>query len=142
MKREASLISATGATLFERVASILEEARANVVRAVNSNMVLAYWLIGREIVQELQDGEERAEYGKRTIEALSKQLTARFGSGFSEQSLQNFRRFYQVYPDRVQSLGFPPRQGGNRPCRGNATLRAANRRKASRRNSPGPTTGR
>lgn len=39
-------------SLFERVTSILEEARSNVVRAVNSNMVLAYWLIGREIVEE------------------------------------------------------------------------------------------
>lgn len=48
-------------TLFDRVAAILEQARGNVVRAVNSNMVLANWLIGREIVQELQGGEERAE---------------------------------------------------------------------------------
>lgn len=47
---------------MDRVVSILERARANVVRAVNSNMVIAYWLIGREIVQELQRGEERAEY--------------------------------------------------------------------------------
>lgn len=86
--------------LFNRIVFILEEARSNVVRAVNINMIVAYWLIGREIVQELQQGEERAEYGKRTIESLSKQLTERFGSGFSEQSLQNFRRFYQIYPER------------------------------------------
>lgn len=42
--------------LFERVVAILERARANVVRAVGSNMVVAYWLIGQEIVQELQRG--------------------------------------------------------------------------------------
>ncbi|MBV5327153.1 MAG: DUF1016 domain-containing protein, partial [Chlorobium sp.] len=57
-------------SLFQRVAAILEQARANVVRSVNSNMVLAYWLIGREIVQELQGGEERAEYGKQVLEVL------------------------------------------------------------------------
>ena len=50
--------------LFDRIVSILEQARVNVVHAVNSNMVIAYWLIGREIVQEIQGGEERAEYGK------------------------------------------------------------------------------
>lgn len=48
--------------LFSRVTSILEQARANVLRFVNSNLVLAYWLIGREIVQEMQGGEERAEH--------------------------------------------------------------------------------
>ena len=61
--------------LFGRVVSILEQARGNVVRAVNTQMVLAYWLIGREIVQELQGGEERAAYGKKIIEDLSARLT-------------------------------------------------------------------
>ena len=51
------------APLFDRVVSILEEARSNVVRAVNNNMVIAYWLIGREIVQEVQGG--RREGGIR-----------------------------------------------------------------------------
>jgi predicted nuclease of restriction endonuclease-like (RecB) superfamily len=60
-------------------------------------MVIAYWLIGREIVQELQGGDERAEYGKQVIENLSKQLTLRYGSGFSITTLQYFRKFYQVY---------------------------------------------
>jgi predicted nuclease of restriction endonuclease-like (RecB) superfamily len=102
MKREACLISATGATLFDRVASILEEARANVVRSVNSNMVLAYWLIGREIVVELQGGEERAEYGRQLVEDLSVQLTIRYGRGFSTTNLWYFRQFYHAFPDRVQ----------------------------------------
>ena len=86
--------------LFERVVSILEQARGNVVRAVNSNMVLAYWLIGREIVEEIQSGQERAEYGKQIIENLSAQLTARYGKGFSVTNLFYFRQFYQAFPDR------------------------------------------
>ena len=49
---------------MERVVSILEQARENVARSVNSNMVIAYWLVGREIVVALQGGEERAEYGE------------------------------------------------------------------------------
>lgn len=50
--------------LFERIISILEEAKSNVARSVNFNMVIAYWLIGRELVIKIQDGEKRAEYGK------------------------------------------------------------------------------
>jgi hypothetical protein len=90
--------------LFARVASILEQARSNVVRSVNSNMVLAYWLIGREIVQELQGGEGRAEYGKQILENLSDRLTVQYGKGFSAPSLWNFRRFYQVYAGRLEIL--------------------------------------
>lgn len=87
-------------SLLDRVVLILEQARANVVRAVNSSMVTAYWLIGREIVLELQGGDERAEYGKQVIETLSKQLTQRYGSGYSVTNLQYFRKFYQAYTAR------------------------------------------
>jgi len=86
--------------LFDRVATILDAARSSVVRAVNSRMVLAYWLIGREIVHDLQGGDERAEYGKRAISDLSKQLTRRYGSGYSPVNLAYFRRFHLVYTDR------------------------------------------
>ncbi len=90
--------------LFARVVTILERARGNVVRAVNTNMVQAYWLIGREIVQELQGGEERAEYGKKLIEELSAQLTERYGKGFSWRNLQWFKQFYLVFRDRISIL--------------------------------------
>jgi hypothetical protein len=93
--------------LFDRVVSILEQARSNVVRAVNTNMVLAYWLIGREIVQELQRGEERAEYGEQVLENLSVRLTDRYGKGFSVANLKNFRQFYQVYADRAGAIRYP-----------------------------------
>ena len=94
-------------SLFQRVASILEEARNNVVHAVNVNMVLAYWLIGREIVQALQGGEKRAEYGKQVVETLSARLTARYGNGYSVANLKNFRQFYQAYSDRLVGIGYP-----------------------------------
>lgn len=86
--------------LFERIVAILEEARGNVVRAVNNNMVIAYWLIGREIVEEVQGGDERADYGKNIIDTLSKELNQKFGRGFSATNLRYFRTFYQVYIDR------------------------------------------
>ena len=67
-------------SLFNRVVSILEQARLNIVRTVNSQMVIAYWLIGREIVEDEQHGKARAEYGKRVIEDLSRRLAERYGT--------------------------------------------------------------
>jgi predicted nuclease of restriction endonuclease-like (RecB) superfamily len=87
-------------TLFDRVAAILDEARSNVVRAINSRMVIAYWLIGREIVEEIQKGDNRAEYGKKVIDTLSLQLTQKYGRGFSTTNLRYFRTFFTTYPDR------------------------------------------
>lgn len=102
--RKSSLL--TDHSLFERVVSILEQAHGNVVRAVNSSMVMVYWLIGREIVTALQGGEERAEYGKQLIEQLSAQLTKRYGSGFSIANLKNFRQFFLAYPNRLDTIGY------------------------------------
>src|SRR3989338_3838068 len=93
--------------LFDRIVSILEQARANVVRSVNSNMTLAYWYIGQEIVHELQGGEERAEYGKRILEDLSERLTKKYGEGFSITSLKYFRTFYITYADRNPEISRP-----------------------------------
>ncbi len=97
---EYEIIKPENGSLFDRVVTILEQARTNVVRTINNNMVLAYWLIGREIVQEIQGGEERAEYGKQLIEQLSEQLSEKYGRGFSTTNLRYFRTFFTVYSDR------------------------------------------
>ena len=94
--------------LFDRVVSILEQARANVVRAVNSHMVIAYWLIGREIVQALQGGDERAEYGKEVVKQLSVRLTGKYGKGFSTTNLWYFRQFYFVFSARHPEIRHKP----------------------------------
>ncbi len=90
--------------LFGRVVDILEEARSHVARTVNSAMVAACWLIGREIVEEEQKGQKRADYGKAVIEDLSTRLTGRYGKGYSTASLWNMRKFYQTYIDRAAIL--------------------------------------
>ena len=87
-------------SLFDRVVSILEQARINAVRTVNSGMIIAYWHIGREIVQYVQKGEGRAEYGKQTIKELSAKLNKKYGKGFSSTNLWYFRQFYAVYSNR------------------------------------------
>lgn len=94
-------------TLFDRIVSILEQARGNVVRAVNTNMVLAYWLIGREIVEGVQRGKGRAKYGEKVIDDLAARLTERYGLGFSATNLKYFRLFYQAYSDRIRAIRHP-----------------------------------
>lgn len=98
------IVVAEGGALMDRVVTILDQARANVVRAVNSNMVIAYWLIGREIVQALQGGEERADYGRKLLTELSEALTSRYGRGFSATNLKYFRLFYQAYTNRLPEI--------------------------------------
>lgn len=90
--------------LMARVATILDQARTNVLRAVNSNMVIAYWLIGREIVQALQSGEDRADYGSRLLAELSESLKRRYGRGFSVTNLKYFRLFFQAYALRTPEI--------------------------------------
>lgn len=99
-----TLIKVGHGGLMDRVVSILEQARANVARSVNSNMVIAYWLVGREIVLALQGGEERAEYGERLLADLSEQLTKRYVRGFSVTNLRYFRLFYQMFSDRMPEI--------------------------------------
>lgn len=61
-------------------------------------MVMAYWQIGKNIVEQ-QGGDERADYGARLISELSKRLTADFGKGFDERNLRNMRAFYLAFPN-------------------------------------------
>ncbi len=93
----------TGA-LFDRVVAILEAARARVIRSVNTEMVLAYWHIGREIVEEAQQGRARAGYGDAVIAGLSTRLTEQYGRGFSERNLLYFRSFYLTYAERPPKI--------------------------------------
>ena len=93
-------ITTGNAEIFTRVVSILETARTNVVRSVNSEMVAAYWLIGHEIVEEIQRGEGQADYGQSVIDNLSFRLNEHFGTGFSRANLFLFRQFYLAFEDR------------------------------------------
>lgn len=89
--------------LFQKVTKIIDQAKNNIVRSINSNMVLTYWLIGKEIVEEIQKGKNRAEYGQELIKNLSEQLTKKYGKGYSEPNLKNFRRFYLAFQHRGKS---------------------------------------
>lgn len=84
---------------INEIKTILKNARQKAYTAVNSAMVEAYWEIGRRIVEEEQNGKERAEYGKEILQNLSKELTEEFGKGYSYRTLREIRQFYLMFSD-------------------------------------------
>ena len=84
-------------SFYNDIRRILQSARNTAYAAVNTAMVDAYWLIGKRIVEEEQQGENRAKYGQELIKNLSIELNAEFGKGFSVANLKNFRQFYLTF---------------------------------------------
>lgn len=82
---------------FSKIVDLLQSARSRIVQTVNQTMVLTYFEIGRMIVEEEQQGKERADYGKQLLKGLSEVLTKEFGKGFSTTNLKQMRQFYVVY---------------------------------------------
>jgi hypothetical protein len=80
--------------LYQRVTDILSDARSRVVRTVNTEMVNAYWRIGREIVEVEQQGQERANYGALLIERLAKRLRGMGAKGLGVTNLRYMRQFF------------------------------------------------
>ena len=78
------------------IKQLIEHSRRAAYAAVNSIMIDTYWHIGQRIVEQEQQGEKRAEYGKQIIKMLSKELTQEYGEGWSERNLRNFRSFYGI----------------------------------------------
>lgn len=109
--------------LLDKIAGILVEARKKVIREINKSQVLAYWEIGREIVEFEQKGKTRAEYGEELIKKLSKDMTERFGKGFSKSNIFLMRQFYLTYPEKFQTVSgkslmtqkFPTSSGKSKP---------------------------
>lgn len=78
---------------------IIDSAKSYVIKSVNWTLVQRNWLLGERIALEELKGENRAEYGKKVIKNLSKQLTEIYGSGFTKTNLYNFYNFYKTYAD-------------------------------------------
>jgi len=91
------LPSKTVEVLYQEVKQIIDESRNTVYRAANFAMVQAYWDIGKKIVEEEQNGAERAEYGKALVKQLSARLTIEYGKGFTATNLKYMRQFYNVF---------------------------------------------
>jgi len=89
-------------TLYDRIRQILESARTNIARSVNTTQVMANWLIGREIVEEEQKGKKRAEYGAELVREIAERLQRDYGTGYSFPNLKFMRQFYLTYPELLE----------------------------------------
>ncbi|WP_289739768.1 DUF1016 N-terminal domain-containing protein, partial [uncultured Alistipes sp.] len=92
-------ISSYNADFICEIKQIVTLARQKAYTAINSAMVEAYWQLGKRIVEQEQQGKDRADYGSQLLKSLSKELTAEFGKGFSVPSLYNYRSFYLTFPE-------------------------------------------
>ena len=97
-------------SLFEKIASVIEEARRRASTAINLSEVYAKFNVGRYIVEDEQGGKKRAAYGKQVLEQLSKKIEERFGEGWSVETLKRCRKFYSMYStpqrSRPKRVGF------------------------------------
>lgn len=93
---------------LEKVGDVLSNAKHNIKTAVNLSMVYTYYEIGKIIVEEEQNGDERAEYGQYILKNLSEYLTENFGKGYSVDNLKLMRKFYTIYShDTIGETVFP-----------------------------------
>ena len=92
-----SAAPSTGRLLAD-VRELIEAARQHVAQAVNASIVALYWHIGKRVRDDVLH-QRRAEYGKRIVVTLSKQLTTEYGRGYSESSLSRMMRLAEVFPD-------------------------------------------
>lgn len=84
---------------IQEIKQILSQARQKTYQAINTAMIEAYWNIGRKIVEEEQNGKQRADYGKEVVKTISLELSKEFGKGFSERNIRKHRQFYITFPE-------------------------------------------
>ncbi len=80
--------------LLDKAISIIDKGRKNIVEAIYNESTKSYYLLGKLIVEDEQQGELKAQYGKKVIENLSKKLTVRYGKGFSASTLWDCKKFF------------------------------------------------
>lgn len=100
MNLEMNNTTIVSGNIFDDARKIVETARREAYAAINQTMVSAYWQLGKRIVEEEQNGKNRAEYGKQLLKQLSQSLTEEFGKGFSINQLYYFRQFYLTFPEK------------------------------------------
>ena len=85
------------ADVAAHIERLITDARANVARSVNLAEVITKYEIGHIIIEVVQEGEERAKYGKQLLKGVSEILTERLGDGWSVETLKKCLKFYQIY---------------------------------------------
>ncbi len=89
--------------LIDQIGQLLNESRNKVAQTVNTILVQTYWTVGKYIVEYEQGGNENAEYGSQLLDQLAKDLSKRYGKGFSRSNAYQIRQFYLRFP-KIQTL--------------------------------------
>lgn len=103
---QTEILSPEMTDLCQNAVDLIQYARNVAVKQVNLVQLMTYYALGRWIVESQQHGENRAQYGKQIIKSLSIALTEKFGRGFSADTLENARKFYLNYQDRISETVF------------------------------------
>ena len=86
-------------SVIDDVKGIISSGMESAYNATSRAMVMTYWNVGKRIVEQEQNGNQRAEYGTAMMDALAEELTREYGKSYSKRNLQYFRKFYQCFPD-------------------------------------------
>lgn len=89
--------------LYFDIKKLIEQAKSFVVQSINTTLVFTNYHIGRMIVEDEQQGSERAKYAEKTLKNLSQRLTKEFGKGYTKRNLELMRKFYVIY-SKAKSL--------------------------------------
>ncbi len=89
----------TGDALFTELSQLIEQSQRQLVSAVNSTLSLLFWQIGNRIHEHILQNK-RADYGKKIVVTLSRQLTEKYGNNFEEKNLRRMLQFAQIFSDR------------------------------------------
>ena len=84
--------------LYNNVSALIETTKEKVYQSVNSEIVLLYWNIGKTIKEDIIKAE-RAGYGEKLVEELSKELSEKYGKGYSKRNLFRIIKFYESFID-------------------------------------------
>lgn len=91
-------------SLFQKSKKLIDNARSNMGQMANTITVITSFLLGHYIVEQEQQGQERAKYGSKVIDSLSSYLTKEYGRGFSRSNVAGMRQFYLTYKDRENEI--------------------------------------
>ena len=85
-------------SLYNNVASLIETTKEKVYHSINTELVVLYWNIGKTIKEDIIK-VERAGYGEKVVEGLAKELSEKYGKGYSKRNLFRMVKFYEAFTD-------------------------------------------
>ena len=83
---------------LDSLKDIVKSARKYAYSSICFAQVQSNWMLGKRIVEQIQKGNDKAEYGKHILKITSESLTEEFGKGYDESNLRYMRLFYKTFP--------------------------------------------